>query len=149
MRSVLLILLLLAPCNAVAKDVNVLIRVLYAAFFVEQGAAICSVPRVQLSTDDKILFINTKNYAAWIKQRITSDLPPEEVINILRAAADRARTELSEIIKVFKSYPPDREYAELSQWCTTKMTAAADRVLRAYTDERKKIDGLIDDAKKD
>jgi hypothetical protein len=133
---------------ALGKDLNVLIRVLYPAFFIEQGAAMCSVPNVQLSDDDRLLFMNTKNYAQWIKQKATANLPPDEVLSILRSSADRAKDELSEVIKVLKSYPANREYAELSVWCTTKMNSFARKIVLGYVEERKKIDDLIEDAKR-
>lgn len=133
---------------AFARDLNVLIRVVYAAFFVEQGAAMCSVPGVLLSNDDRVLFVNTKNYAQWIKQKVSADLSPEEVSFILKSAADRARGELGEVVKILKSYPPDREYAELSAWCTTKMTSFASKVVVGYVNDREKIDGIIDNAKR-
>jgi hypothetical protein len=143
--------LFLSPMSlpVLGKDLNVLVRVLYAAFFVEQGAAMCSVPSVQLSDDDRVLFVNTKNYAQWIKQKVTVDLPPEEVSIILKSAADRAKGELTEVIKILKSYPADREYAELSAWCTTRMTSFARNIVVGYVEEREKIDGIIENAKRD
>jgi hypothetical protein len=75
-------------------------------------------------------------------------LPPDEVPYILRSAADRARGELNEVIKVLKSYPADREYAELSAWCTAKMSSFATKVISGYIEGRKTIDELIENAKR-
>jgi hypothetical protein len=102
-----------------------------------------------LSDDDRALFINTKNYAQWIKQRVSSDLPPDEVAFLLKAAADRAKGEMDEVIKILRLYPPDREIAELTLWCTTKMTSFAAKIVGGYVKEREKIDDIIKKAKED
>ena len=132
-----------------AKDLNVLTRVLYAAFYVEQGAAMCSVPAVQLIENDRVLYADTKNYAQWIKQRVSEGLSSDDAATVLKAAADRARAEMDEVVKVLKSFPPGQEYPALSQWCRTKMRDAATRVLASYEQDRAKVDDIIDNAKKD
>ena len=147
MLVVVLALMGCAALPASAKDLNVLTRVLYAAFFVEQGAAMCSVPSVALSDTDRALFINTKNYAQWIKQKVSVGLPADEVAFLLKAAADRAKGEMDEVIKVLKLYPSDREIAELTLWCKTKMTSFAEKIVGGYAREREKVDEIIRKAK--
>jgi hypothetical protein len=143
------LVLMATNSSAWSKDLAVLTRVLYAAFFIEQGAAICSVPSVRLSENDRTLFKNTTPYAAHIKQMVTSDLAPDEVASILKSAADRARGELQEVINVIKSWPPDQEYAQLSLWCSTKMNSFAAMILNGYARDQEKVDSMIYWAKRD
>ena len=131
------------------KDVKVLIRVLYAAFVAEQGSAMCTVPSINLSESDRVIFINAKNYAQWIKQKVSTGLSDDDVQYVLKSAADRAREEMLEVVRVLKSNPPDKEYLELFRWCTTNMKPIADKVVRTYVDHPDVIDKLIEDAKHD
>jgi hypothetical protein len=116
------------------KDVNVLIRVLYAAFVAEQGSATCMVSNINLSESDRVIFINAKNYAQRIKQKVSTDLSDEDVRDVLKSTADRAREEMLDVVRVLKSNPPEKEDSELFRWCTTNMKVVADEVVRAYVD---------------
>ena len=51
-----------------AKDLNKLSDILYTAFLAEQGSSMCNLPRLPLSDDDRTVFRNARNYAAWMKQ---------------------------------------------------------------------------------
>ena len=142
------VIFLCAALSSSAKDLNVLTRVLYAAFFIEQGTSMCSVPAVVLSDEERSIFAATRTYSAYMKQRITADLGQDEVLLVLRSAADRARNELREVVAVLRAHPPDQEYKELSSWCKTKMVGFAQQILAGYDRERAAIEGLIDRAKR-
>jgi hypothetical protein len=146
----LLFLLLFGVMSPVfGKDLNVLIRVLYPPFFAEQGSAMCMVPSIKLSESDRTVFINAHNYAQLIKQKVSAGLSDEDVQFVLKSAADQARSELLEVVRVLKSNPPDREYAELFRWCTNNMKAVAAKVVRTYVDEPDVVNRLIENAKHD
>lgn len=101
--SLLLLLLFGAMSPVFGKDLNVLIRVLYAAFIAEQGSSMCMVPSIQLSESDRAIFINAHYYAEWIKQKVSAGLNDEDVQFVLKSAADQARSELLEVVRVLKS----------------------------------------------
>jgi hypothetical protein len=147
--SLLFLLLFGVMSPAFGKDLNVLIRVLYAAFIAEQGSAMCMVPSINLSEGDRTVFINAHNYAQWIKQRVSASLRDDEIQFVLKSAAERARGEMLEVVKVLKSNPPDREYVELFRWCTTNMKPIADKVVHTYVDNPEGVNKLIEDAKHD
>jgi hypothetical protein len=147
--SFLFLLLFGVMSPVFGKDLNVLIRVLYAAFLAEQGSAMCMVPSIKLSESDRAVFINAHNYAQWIKQRVSAGLSDDDVQFVLKSAADRARGEMLEVVRVLKSNPPDKEYSELFFWCTINMRPIADKVVRAYVDEPSVVDKLIENAKHD
>ena len=89
--SGLFILLLIgatATSSVPAKDLNVLSDILYTAFLAQQGSAMCNLPRLPLSDDDRIAFIKAHNYANWLKQHISEGLSNEEVQFVLRTAGD-------------------------------------------------------------
>ena len=135
--------------SAMSKDLNVLTRVLYAAFFVQQGAAMCSVPSITLSSWDKATLLSAFPYANQMKLKVSEGLSQEEQILVLKAAADRARDELKQVVEVLKSFPPDRENAALAEWCTTKMTGFVTKIVNGYAFEREQIDNLIKRSKAD
>ena len=54
-----------------------------------------------------------------------------------------------QVVRVLKSTPPDKEYAELFHWCTNNMKPAAEKLVRAYADTPAAFDKLIDNAKRD
>jgi hypothetical protein len=147
---ILLFFLLFAILSPVfSKDLNVLIRVLYPAFFAEQGSAMCMTPNIKLSESDRAVFINAHNYAHLIKQKVSAGLSNEDIQFVLRSAAGQARSELLEVVRALKSNPPDKEYFELFRWCTIKMKPVADKLVRAYDDEPDVVNRLIEYAKRD
>jgi len=135
----------IAPASA--KDLNVLIRITYAAFLAEQGSSMCNLPRLSLPPEDRDVFVNAKNYANWIKQQISTGLSDQEVQYILTSAATRAQGEMRQVIEVLKSNPPDVETAELYRWCTGTMKGIAEKVVVAYTDQPDAIEQIIKKAK--
>jgi hypothetical protein len=145
---VLFLLLFGVTSPVFGKDLDVLVRVLYPPFFAEMGSSMCMVPSIQLSESDRALFINAHYYAQAIKQKVSAGLSDEEVRFVLKSAADQARSELREVVKVLKSNPPDREYAELLRWCTDNMKTVANNLLRKYGEEPDFVDGLIEGAKR-
>jgi len=136
-------LLLSAIPQASGKDLNVLVRITYAAFIAEQGSAMCSLPRLNLSEHDQVVFVNAKKYANRIKQLISTGLSDQDIRFVLRSAADRARGEMLQVVKVLKSHPPDVETAELIRWCTTIMKNIANEVVGTYLKQPDVIEQLI------
>src|ERR1039458_3569485 len=131
------------------KDLSVLIRVLHGAFIAENGYAMCMVPSITLSESDRAVFINARNYAQWMKQRVSAGLTDDEVQFVLKSAADQARAEMLEVVRILKSNPPDKEYSELFRWCTTNMKPIADRLVHTYVSDPNAYNKLIEDAKHD
>ena len=85
--SLVIVLCLGAITPASAKDLNVPIRIAYAAFLAEQGSSMCNLPRLSLPTEDRVVFVDAKNYANWIKQQISTGLSDQDVQYVLTAAA--------------------------------------------------------------
>ena len=146
-RGLLFVLMLCDPRPAAAKDLNVLIRITYEAFLVQQGSAACNLPRLPLAIDDRRIFINAQNYGNWIKQQVSSGLSEEEVQHVLRSAADRAHKEMRQVIDAIKSNPPERQSSELFKWCKETMRRLAEQVVATYVRNPEVTDRLIQKAK--
>jgi hypothetical protein len=114
------------------KDLNVLIRLLYS-----------------VSESDRAVFIDAHNYAELVTQKISAGLSDDVVRFVKKSAADLARKDMLQVVRVLKSTPPDKEYAELFHWCTNNMKPAAEKLVRAYADAPAAFDKLIDNAKHD
>ena len=114
------------------KDLNVLIRLLYS-----------------VSESDRAVFIDAHNYAELATQKISAGLSDDVVRFVKKSAADLARKDMLQVVRVLKSTPPDKEYAELFHWCTNNMKPAAEKLVRAYADAPAAFDKLIDNAKHD
>lgn len=147
--GVLFLLLFGVTSPAFGKDLDVLVRVLYPPFFAQMGSSMCMVPTIQLSDSDRTIFTNAYYLAGAIKQKVSAGLRDDEVRFVLKSAADQARNELREVIKVLKSNPPDKEYAELFRWCSDNMKTVANNVLRKYGEEPDLVDRLVEGAKRD
>ena len=147
--SWVLLLLLGSLSSVFAKDLNILIRLLYSAFVAEQGSAMCMVPSIKLSDSDRAVFIDAHNYAQVVKQKVSASLSDDDVRFVLKSAADRAREDMLQVVAVIKSNPPDKEYAELFRWCTNNMKPAAEKLFRGYAQAPDALDKLIDNAKHD
>lgn len=132
---------------AFAKDLNVLIRITYAAFLAEQGSSMCNLPRLPLSAEDRVVFAESKNYANWIKQQISTGLSDQDIQYVLTSAATRAHDEMLQVVEVLKSNPPDVETAELYRWCTGTMKGIVEKVVDAYTHQPDVIEQIIKKAK--
>ena len=145
--SLVIVLCLGAIVPAPAKDLNVLVRITYAAFLAEQGSSMCNLPRLPLSADDRIVFAGAKNYANWIKQQISTGLGEQDVRFVLTSAATRAHEEMLQVTEVLKSNPPDVETAELYRWCTGTMKGIAENVLATYANQPDVIEQIIKKAK--
>lgn len=128
---------------ALAKDLSVLVRITYAAFAADQGSALCASSRLNFSSEDTTAFENAKNYAQWIKQRVSPGLSNDDVRSVLVTAADRAKTEAREAIRTFRSE------ADVFQWCTATVAPLAREVTGAYVRNRSLIDEIIQKAKSD
>jgi hypothetical protein len=129
----LLFFLLFVPFSPVfCKDLNVLIRLLYS-----------------VSESDRAVFIDAHNYAELATQKISAGLSDDVVRFVKKSAADLARKDMLQVVRVLKSTPPDKEYAELFHWCTKNMKPAAEKLVRAYADAPAAFDKLIDNAKHD
>jgi hypothetical protein len=74
-------------------------------------------------------------------------LSVDDVRFVIKSAADRAIGDMRQVVRVLKSNPPDKEYAELFLWCTNNMKPAAEKLVRAYADAPGAFDKLNDDAK--
>lgn len=147
--SFLCLFLFSVTSPAFGKDLDALASVLYPPFFAEMGSSMCMVPSIKLSESDRALFINSHYFAQAIKQRVSAGLSDEEVRFVLKLAADKARGELREVVRVLKSNPPDKEYAELFRWCTDNMKTVAGDVLRKYGEEPDLVNRVIEGAKRD
>ena len=141
------LLLTAATSPAFGKDLNALIRVLYSAYVAEQGSAMCMVPSIKLSDSDRAVFVDTHNYAELATEKVSAGLGDDDVRFVIKSAADRAHEDMLQVVRVLKSNPPDKEYAELFRWCTHNMKPAAEKLVRAYADAPGAFDKLIDNAK--
>jgi hypothetical protein len=119
------------------------------AYTAEQGSAMCMVPSINLSESDRAVFIDAHTYAELATQKISAGLSDDVVRFVKKSAADLARKDMLQVVRVLKSTPPDKEYAELFHWCTNNMKPAAEKLVRAYSDAPTAFDKLIDNAKRD
>jgi hypothetical protein len=140
---VVLAVLCATPFSALAKNLSILVRISYAAFMADQGSAICASSRLKFSSEDTAAFQNAKNYAQWIKQRVSAGLSNDDVRSVLVPAADRAKTEAREAISTFRSE------ADVFQWCTATVAPLAREVVGAYVRNRSLIEEIIQKAKND
>lgn len=138
-----------ATSSVSAKDLNKLSDILYTAFLAEQGSSMCNLPRLPLSDDDRTVFRNARNYAAWMKQQISAGLSDEEVQFVLRSAADRAHGEMLGVVREMKSNPPERVSAEIFRWCTGTMKDIAEKAVSTYINQPDVIEEIIRKAKED
>lgn len=129
------------PFVALAKDFGVLERMTYAAFVADQGSAVCASARLNFSAKDVTAFQDAKNYAQWIKQRVTAGLSDEEARSVLVLAADRAKKEAREAVATFRSE------SDLLQWCTATVVPLVQEVVGAYVRNRALIEEIIEKAK--
>lgn len=135
------VLVCTASISTLARDFDVLVRIAYAAFLVDQGSAVCAGARLNFSSEDAIALKNAKSYAQWVKQRISIGLRNDEVQSVLVPAADRARAEAREAVGMLHSG------ADVFRWCTATVAPLARQVVGAYMRNRTLIEEIIQKAK--
>lgn len=101
--AALLAVFVALPNPAVAEDLSVLERISYVAFLADEGSAICASTRLYFSSEDETAFKDAKNYAQWIKQRVSADLSNDDVRSVLVPAAGGAKAETRVAIKLLQS----------------------------------------------
>jgi hypothetical protein len=107
------------------------------------------VPSIKLSDSDRAVFIDAHSYAELATQKVSAGLSDDDVRFVTKSAADRAHGDMLQVVRVLKSNPPNKEYAELFRWCTNNMKPTAEKLVRAYADAPGAFDKLIDSAKRD
>jgi hypothetical protein len=105
----------LSPASG--KNFQVLIRILYAAFLVEDASAICASANIPLSDDDKNAFQAAKIYSLGIKHKVVAGLGDTDAGFVVKSAADLARAATKAEIDALAVYPPERISTEMLQWC--------------------------------
>ena len=145
--TTLFVLWSLSPVSG--KDLNILTRILYAAFAAEQMAAICISANIPLSDDDKNVFTSAKVYADGIKQLVIARLADSDVSFVLTSAADRARADTKVEIEVLAKYPSERIPAETLRWCENRVMPFANQIVGAYVRNPDEIRQLITKGKTD
>lgn len=145
--TAVLLFLCVTPSFAFGKDLNVLIRVLYAAFLVEQTSSLCLTWVSSLSNEDRAIFTNTRAYRELIKPKVESGLNAADVDLVLKSAADRAKAEVLEAVTILRSYGPEREPVEFDRWCANSVKPHAKQVVGTYVRQPEVIDALIQKAK--
>jgi hypothetical protein len=111
-RVAALFFLIAVPTCAFAKDLELLAKLLSGSFLAQQGVAICSTGDVPFSSEDLLTISKLNSHVDYMKSRITESLLVAEQMAVLREAADRAKAQMSEVIRLLKSNPPDLEQAK-------------------------------------
>jgi hypothetical protein len=66
---------------------------------------------------------------------------------VLKSAADQAKAESLQAVAALRSYGPDREPAEVRNWCINTVKPYAKQVVGTYVNQSAIIDKLIEEAK--
>jgi hypothetical protein len=135
--------------GATAKNLNVLINILYAAFVAEQTSVICVTSGNEFSKDDMFVFEAARSYAAMIKSKVQNGLSPSDEVYVLTSAADRAKADSLKAVQMLHSFDLEREPAESYHWCVTAVKQAARDVVTTYIRQPDAIDELIERSKRE
>jgi hypothetical protein len=68
---------------------------------------------------------------------------------VLREAADRAKAQMNEVIRLLKSNPPDLEQAKRIKWCKETLIALATNRLHLYKENSERLEAAIEKAKRE
>ena len=125
------------------RDLNVLIRIAYAAFIADQAAAVCASTRLEFSTGDTAAFKTARSYMQTIREKVSENLSVAEASTVLTAAADQAKKEAQE---AFRQLTSD---GAIRRWCTENVAPMVRAVVGAYERNTAQINEIISNAKRD
>ena len=134
---------------AFSKDLQVLIRILYAGFAAEQMSAICTSAGISLSDEDKDLFKSATIYSRKIKEHVIAGLLDPDNSFVVKSAADRAKLVTQGEINALAAYTPEQLPGATKQWCENKVAPFAAQVIGVYFRQPYVIEQLIAKAKAD
>jgi hypothetical protein len=130
--AALLFLCMIVPNCAFTKDLELLARILSGLFLGQQGIAICSTGDVLFSSEELSTILTFNSHANYMKTRITESLSTAEETLVRREAADRAKAQMTQVVQLLKSNPPDVEQAKRIKWCKENLIAFANKTLSTY-----------------
>jgi hypothetical protein len=139
--------ILINPSQAHSKDMQVLIRILDAAFAAEQMSTICMSAKINLSENDKEVFKSAVIYSQGIRRHVIAGLSVSDVDFVLKSAADQAKARTKAEIAALITFPPARLSDETQQWCANKVKPFANQIIGAYMRNPEVIEQLIAKAK--
>ncbi len=137
------------PTSVFAKDLELLARILSGPFLGQQGIAICSTGDVPFSSKELSTISALNTHANYMKSRVTESLSRDEETLVLREAADRAKAQMSQVVQLLKSNPPDVEQAKRIKRCKENLIALANKTLAIYEENKEQLEGVIEKAKKE
>jgi hypothetical protein len=123
---------MIVPNCAFTKDLELLARILSGLFLGQQGIAICSTGDVLFSSEELSTILTFNSHANYMKTRITESLSTAEETLVRREAADRAKAQMTQVVQLLKSNPPDVEQAKRIKWCKENLIAFANKTLSTY-----------------
>ena len=134
---------------AFGKDLQVLIRILYAAFAAEQMSAICTNAGISLSDEDREIFKSATIYSSKIKEHVVAGLLDSDNYFVVKSAADRAKLVTQADINALAAFTSEQLPAATLQWCENKVAPFAAQVIGVYFRQPYVIEQLIARAKAD
>jgi hypothetical protein len=139
--AALLFLCMIGPNCAFAKDLELLARILSGPFLGRQGIAICSTGDVPFSSEELSTISTFNSHANCMKTRITESLSTAEETLVLRETADRTKAQMTQVVELLNSNPPDVEQAKRIKWCKEDLIAFANKTLSTYEENSDRLEG--------
>jgi hypothetical protein len=133
--------------QAYSKDMQVLIRILDAAFAAEQMSTICMSAKINLSENDKEVFKSAVIYSQGVRRHVIAGLSVSDVDFVLKSAADQAKALTEAEIAALATFSPALLSDETQQWCANKVKPSANQIIGAYMRNPEVIEQLIAKAK--
>lgn len=134
--------------DAIAKDLEMLTRLLIPAYMAQNFAVLCVDQDAQfLSSLNNGPLVNV--FAEHVKREITIELPESEAANVRVTAADTARTIARDEMRLLGGQPSSGVPAEaLKRWCDRSAKHFILEIMRKHQEKHNEFDRLVEAAKR-
>lgn len=141
--STVVITLIITSVSARPADDKILWRLLAPANLALMEGNVCVLQDPSFIHKFKGLRGNFRDYAQEIKNEVSAGLSMNEVLFILRRAADAARSMALSDIQPFKSDDPKIEFQQIQYWCDTEVKRMIQDFIRTHDEDHDEFEALL------
>ena len=135
------------PAFAGSPNVNVLWRLLAPANLMLMVGNVCLAQDPSFLTRTMGSHGDFRAYAQAVKDEVSEGVPPEDLLLILRRAADAAKAEALADIRDLEAADPETERQNTEAWCKTSATSIVNDLLVTHDLDHDGFERLLSAAK--
>lgn len=133
--------------GAIAKDLEMLARLLIPAYMAQNFAAVCVDQNAEFLSDLKGGMTLVSAFAEHVKQEVTTDLPESEASEVRVTAADAARNVARHEMQLLGAKDGRVPDEALKKWCDRSAKQFITEIMAKHREKHTEFERLVNAAK--